>query len=803
MKKILFCTLWASLLFFTQRAQAQSPNFNFQLQSTMTFPNQTLANVCGYWQNGQEYALLGGSKGMIIVDITNPASPQQIVQVASPEGTVNNQSLWKEIKVYKQYAYMVTEAGGGVQIIDLSTLPAPNVAYKAYNGDGVIGTQLNSIHALHIDVTKGYLYAFGSNLFGGGAVILDLNDPWNPKYAGKFDQLGYIHDGYVDNDTLYAAHINAGIMSITDVTDKTNPVLLGTVETPGKFTHNTWITSDRQHILTTDETTPSFLASFNVSDPSDIQELDRVSPNDGYGSYVHNTHILNDYAVTSWYTDGVLTVDAHRPENLVIVGSYDTYAPQILDFEGCWGAFPYFPSGTVITTNISPAVLTVLTPTYSRACYLEGKITRDCDGNPLVNAKVVINGGTDPKKPVVTKANGIYRTGQATPGIFTATITAPGYNTQNIQVDLAKGVITTLNVVMVATTSFFNASGLVLVQGTNTPIANATVALKNNATGVETSTTTNANGQFTTECIPAGTYLVSASKWGFKENFGSVSPTSNPTILLNKGYYDDFASNLGWTKSSTATTGSWVIGEPEGTFTNQSDLVNPEEDASQDSNDQCYMTGNGGGGQGTDDVDNGVVTLTSPLMDFAGFQDAILTFHYWFFNGGGTGAPNDLMEVNVFNGVQKVNLLNITESQSEWRYSGEIHLNDFITMSDNMFIEFVAHDDSPGHLVEAAVDIFEVTAGTVGANEVIDASAVLAVSPNPTAAEFTVNYNWNQADENPVLELRNLLGQVVYSTPLNTKTGSITFGNELTPGVYMLNLKSAAKVSTAVKVIKQ
>ncbi len=86
------------MVFVAQHSSAQSPNFNYQLQSTMTFPNQTLANVCGYWQNGKEYALLGGSKGMIIVDITNPASPQQIVQVTSPEGTVNNQSLWKEIK---------------------------------------------------------------------------------------------------------------------------------------------------------------------------------------------------------------------------------------------------------------------------------------------------------------------------------------------------------------------------------------------------------------------------------------------------------------------------------------------------------------------------------------------------------------------------------------------------------------------------------------------------------------------------------------------------------------------------------
>ena len=48
--------LSALLLFVVQSAFAQLQNINLQLRSTMDFPGQTLANVCGYWQNGQEYA---------------------------------------------------------------------------------------------------------------------------------------------------------------------------------------------------------------------------------------------------------------------------------------------------------------------------------------------------------------------------------------------------------------------------------------------------------------------------------------------------------------------------------------------------------------------------------------------------------------------------------------------------------------------------------------------------------------------------------------------------------------------------
>lgn len=797
MQNLLKISLVVALLLTAQSSFSQ--DINLQLRATLDFPGQTLANVCGYWKNGKEYALVGGSKGLIIVDITNPSSPQQIVQIPGPD------NLWKEIKVYSHYAYVTSEGGQGLQIVDLSALPSATLASHFYTGDGAIAGQLNEIHALHIDVTKGFLYTYGGDISPGGAKIFDLKlDPYNPKFVGRFEQLGYIHDGYVDNDTLYACHIGAGIMSVVDMTNKTSPVVLGTVETPGKFTHNAWITDDRKHVLTTDETTPSFLTSYDVSDPSDIREIDRVSPNpnNGNGSYVHNTHILNDYAVTSWYTSGVLIVDAHRPQNLVTVAQYDTYAGNNLEFEGCWGVFPYFPSGTVIATDIDPAQLTVLTPTYQRACYLEGKITKSCDGNPLVGATIVINGGNDPRKPVTTRVDGLYRTGQVTPGNFTATISAPGYISKTVNITLSTAQVTVLNVVMEATQTF-NASGFVVETGTNAPIANAKVTLRNAATGATAATTTAADGHFISECIPSGTYLATASKWGYYEKSVSLSPTNIPTIQLVRGYYDDFGNDLGWTTSSSAAAGDWVRGVPEGT-NNQGNLVNPEVDASGDNNDECYMTGNGGGQAGTNDVDNGTVSLFSPIMELAGYQDAVLTFQYWFYNAVTQGnPPNDRFEVKVLNGTQTVNLMTETVSASAWRASGEFHLKDFITLTDNMRIEFSATDDLPGNWLEAAIDIFRVVPGLVGVQPDLDASVLLSVIPNPSTSEFGLHFSWENAEENPVLEVQNLLGQVIFTEKLSAKTGISTFGNNWNSGVYLAKLRSAGRSSEVIKLIKQ
>ncbi len=795
MKKLFKAALCASLLFVAQTALAQLQNINLQLRSTMDFPGQTLANVCGYWQNGQEYALVGGSKGLIIVDITNPASPQQIVQIPGPD------NLWKEIKVYSHYAYVTSEGGQGVQIVDLSGLPNSNLTYHHYTGDGAIAGDLDDIHALHIDVTKGYLYAFGGGLFGGGAKILDLNtDPYNPHYVGKFDQEGYIHDGYVDNDTLYACHINAGTLSIVDMSDKTNPVVLGTVETPGKFTHNAWITDDRKHVLTTDEKSPSFLTAYDVSDPGDIRELDRISPNNGTGSYVHNTHILNDYAVTSWYTSGALIVDAHRPQNLITVAQYDTYASSILEFEGCWGVFPYFPSGTIITSDIDPGQLTVLTPTYKRACYLEGKITNGCTGQAFFGVTVKINGGTDPQKIVTTKVDGLYRTGQVTPGNFTATISAPGFPPKTVNITLVSGQVTELNVTLDAGQTFV-ANGVVTAIGTNAPIANAEVIL---ASAINSFTVmTNANGQFVVDCMPAGTYTATAGKWGYIVGSVSVNPALPTLIQLAPGYYDDFATDLGWTTAATASAGDWVRGEPIGTF-NQSNLVNPEVDMNLDNNDQCYMTGNGGGQPWSDDVDNGIVSLITPVMKLGTYQDAVLSFYYWFYNAQfGGNPPNDLFQVNILKGNQTINILTETVSQSAWRYSGEIHLKDYITLSDNVRIEFLANDIPAGNWLESALDIFKVVPGTVGVQPDFDASAFMAVSPNPSVADFSTRYSWENAEGDPVLEVRNLLGQLVFTEKLSFKTGTATFGNNMNAGIYFANLRSAGRSSAVLKLVKQ
>lgn len=350
MKKLFFFLL--SLLPLGPGYLLFSQNINITLAGQLSYGAEELSNIWG-WKSpvdGKEYALVGAANGLSIVDVSTPSAPVQIVQIPGPTST------WREVRTNGNYAYVTTESGTiGLQIVDLTNLPSPSLATATWTP--TINTQvLQTIHALQIDNGKVYLY--GSNVGGGGAVVADINtNPMAPVYLGRYDAGGYIHDGYVRNDTMYAGHIWAGTVEIVNLTNPANGVSLASFSTPDVFTHNTWLSTDGNTCFTTDEVDNSFLSAFDISNFSNITLLDKIQSNPGSGSIVHNTYIVNksgiDYAVTSWYKDGLTIVDASNPSNLVQVGNYDTSpAMSGSGYGGCWGVYPFLPSGIILASDI-------------------------------------------------------------------------------------------------------------------------------------------------------------------------------------------------------------------------------------------------------------------------------------------------------------------------------------------------------------------------------------------------------------------------------------------------------------------
>ena len=312
-------------------------------------PENGYAACWGYTSaDGREYALLACYDGTAIIDITGP-TPIEVDFIPGPT------SLWREMKTYLNYAYIVTEntsqSQGGVQIVDLSYLPDSAMFVKNYVWIDTINATIIYQPAVHsISVNGNYLYLNGGGNSLSGIRILDISDPINPQKIGRLAD-PYIHDSFVRNDTIYAAAIYGEGITIVDATDKTSPVIVKQQSYFGAGTHNMWTTSDGRYLLTTDEIgdTPKTL---KVWDIQNLNSIAKIGDYTNTTATIHNVFIKGNLAYVAWYTAGLQVVDISNPAQPTVVGFYDTYpASNASGYQGAWGADPYFHSGKVIISD--------------------------------------------------------------------------------------------------------------------------------------------------------------------------------------------------------------------------------------------------------------------------------------------------------------------------------------------------------------------------------------------------------------------------------------------------------------------
>ncbi len=536
--------LLCCMLYCLQTQLPAQTNLNVQFRSQLSYgTNVDLANIWGYVDSlGNEYALVGTQTGLSIVDVTNPVNPVQKFFIAGTN------SFWREVQVWGKYAYVTTEGCcNGLQIVNLSGLPA-SVSSKYWTGSGAVAGQVTRIHTVHI--SNGYAFLNGSQIFGGAALIVSLADPWNPVYVGNTQMSlsgtsRYVHDCYVKNDTLYGAHIYGGFFSIINITNKTSPVLIATQTTPSNFTHNVWMADNNSRVLfTTDEVSNSYLASYNVSNPSNIVALDRLQGTPGSGSIIHNTYIRNSYAINSYYKDGMTIVDVSRPENMITVGRYDTYTQGSGNgFNGAWGVYPYLPSGNILVSDIDNGLF-VLTPTYIRACYLEGNITDACSHLPVNNVNVVITGGTHHAE--LSKLDGTYKTGTAGAGTYTVSFSKTGYTTKVFSnVSLQNGVLTPLNVELSPVNAVTISSSVVtpaLCYGQSSGAID--LSITGGANPVNYAWSNGSSSQDLSSVIP-GVYSVTVTDGAGCSVEATYTISEPPAILIGQGYISPSCAGSG------------------------------------------------------------------------------------------------------------------------------------------------------------------------------------------------------------------------------------------------------------------
>lgn len=774
---------------------------NLQLQANLSYGTTDLANIGGYVDSlGNEYALVGTLFGLDIVDVTIPANPIIKFTITGPT------SEWREVKTYRKYAYVTCEDGNsGLTVIDLSHLP-DTIYTKQYLGDGDINNQISTIHALHCDTAKGFLYLYGSNIGSGNSLFINLSDPWNPVYAGSYSfptggSAAYVHDGYVLNDTMYESHIYSGFFAVVDVRDKMNPVLLATQTTPTNFVHNTWLSDDHKTLFTTDENSGSFLTAFDISDLANIKELSRFQTAPGSGAIVHNTHILNDYAVTSWYKEGVVIVDQARPRNPIEVARYDTYPTGSGNgFNGCWGVYPFLPSGTIVASDIDNGLF-VFTPTYIRGCYLEGTVSDSVSLSLLSGAQIELLSASIIKTSDVA---GEYRTGTAVAGSYNIRVSKPGYFTKTISnVQLTNGVLTSLNILL-APLETFAFSGTVTDSIFELPISNATVILEGN--GLYYTATSNVNGLFYFPGVVPDQYTISVGKWGFHTMCTLVNlvPGNSLSTVLLQGYYDDFTFDFGWTVNGTSQN-AWERADPIGTYDNSSNELNPENDVTSDCGSFCFVTDNGTGPFNTHDVDNGNTILNSPIFDATIYIDPSINYYRRFIDVLGFSQPNDTMVIRLSNGITSVivETINPIDGQNGDWVAFSYPIASLITPTANMQLSIEVADYNPGNIVEGAFDQFEITGQLINKiNQISEKNATLNVYPNPFNNEVIIHYKLDSYNTSSVISVKDILGKTIFTEKLIQLSGQLKMGKNLSPGIYLIVLENGQS-TTFKKVIKE
>ena len=317
---------------------------------------------------GKEYAIMGRSTGTAFVDISDPVRPTYLGNLPPHSGN----SQWRDMKVYLDHAFIVSEAsGGGMQVFDLTqlrTVSSPPVTFSEtahYAG-------FSDAHNIAINEDSGFAYAVGTDTCDGGPHMVNIQDPANPTSAGCFSDDGYTHDAqcvnYIGPDPDHQGaeicfNSNTDTLTIVDVTNKAAPEMLSRTGYAGSgYTHQGWLTEDHAYFVLGDELDES------ADPPSvtgtatylwDVSDLDSPTLTGTHVSTTtravdHNQYVKGKYTYQSNYQAGLRILDVTDIVNgkLTEVAFFDMLpdSDSYRSYAGAWGNYPFFDSGIVIVS---------------------------------------------------------------------------------------------------------------------------------------------------------------------------------------------------------------------------------------------------------------------------------------------------------------------------------------------------------------------------------------------------------------------------------------------------------------------
>jgi choice-of-anchor B domain-containing protein len=816
--------------------------------------------------DGREYAVIGTHFGTAIYNVTNP---DNVHSVGFIPGLA---SYWREMKAYRNWIYVVTEnavaAGGitpGVQIISMID-PENPVLVATYS------TNFNRSHTVQVDTSRAILICNGTNLYDGagtfrrGMRILSLANPVAPVEIGSWpdaallpDPTYYIHDCVVAGNRLYGSSIYAGIERIFDFTTPSSPVEIRSWTYPGAYyTHSAWPTEARDRLYVCDEQNGQTLRVFDIANENVPALVNEWTSNPQ--SIIHNPRVKGADLWLANYTEGIRVLDVSDPSHPAEWGYADSYPGSSGGYNGVWECYPYFPSGTVIASDMNTGLYVYRAVRNFGVVYARVK-----EGpNPLSGAKVYVQTAAD---SALTGADGTVAFAPS-PGACTIVARKFGYQdaTANLTVGIGDHITVNLTLVALPTTTF---TGRVIDAGTLAGLEGAEV----NVAYTPLHDHTDLSGAFNEGTVPVGHYRIEIERPGyvpiaFERNLGP-QPETQTFKLAPAKRYDPLTTDQGWVvgaPADNAVTGVWVRVEPLGTSiggTQPVDVtgragddaltaarggatalsgtlirprpgplheghegegaapgqVQPEYDRSPLPDSLCWVTGQGVSPTAIDEADvdgpgasPGVTTLTTPIYDLTAMIKPTIGYWCWFYTQ--FGSPDDWLAVLISNdgGANWTSVDTLRGLHNHWEEEAVL-VTDHLPATNQMRLRFVAADQGVPSVVEAGIDDISIydAAGpiiTVPPANHRDRLSLRPPAPNP--ARGTVSFVVESPGAGLAgVEVLDLTGRRVATLLGGDDAGAAgavqalqwagtdDLGHEVPPGLYFIEARAGSETARA------
>ena len=327
-------------------------------------------------KSGKEYVISGLDDGTAFIDISDPKNPIFLGKLP----TATTVSPWRDIKVYENHAFIVSEAPEhGLQVFDLTRLRLID-EFQIFTSDARL-TDFGNAHNIWINQESGYAYVFGSELYQGGPLFINITNPINPQVEGGYADDSYTHDAHIvtydgpDNqykgrEILFGSNSDGGENNkiiIVDITDKSNPIRINSITyTNGGYTHQGFLSEDHRYFFLGDE-----LDELQYGAPTQTRIFDLTSLSNstlhvnyfgGVNAIDHNGYVKGNKFYLASYTAGLRVLDISQVQNksVIEIGFFDTYpSNNNPKFNGVWSIYPFFESGVIAINDIDSGLFLV------------------------------------------------------------------------------------------------------------------------------------------------------------------------------------------------------------------------------------------------------------------------------------------------------------------------------------------------------------------------------------------------------------------------------------------------------------